>query len=160
MSTGCGVSSDMHEGARQSPGVTDKDPALISKSRADTHALARLAQKSRADTHVLARLARLSLWGRKFHIAPSEGLPLLLNLLFRQMEPHPSPCKRNAPLAFSGWPPAPRTELGSTGQTWAGGSEARVHVTGRERGQNPPEEASAPGRTPQRLSFPKTFSLA
>lgn len=135
--------------------MTDKDPALISKSRADTHAL--------------ACLAWLSLWGRKFHIAPSEGLPLLLNLLFRQMEPHLSPCKRNVPLAFSGWPPAPRTELGSTDQTWAGGSEARAHVTGREntqavflseRGQSPPEEASAPGRTPQRLSFQKTFSLA
>ena len=136
-------------------GVTDKDPALVSKNRADTHAL--------------ACLALLSLWGRKFHIAPSDGLSLLVNLLFRQMEPHPSPCRRNAPLGFSSWPPAPRTELGPAGQTWAGGSEARVHVTSSEntqvvvlpeRGQKPPEEASALGRTPQRLSFQRTFNLA
>lgn len=73
------------------------------------------------------------------------------------------------PLAFSGWPLAPRTELGPTGQTWAGRSEARVHITGsentqavflREQGQNPPEEASTLGRTPQCLSFQRTFSLA
>lgn len=113
-------------------GGADKDPALVSKSRADTHAF--------------ACLALLSLWGRKFHIAPSDGLFLLLNLLFRRTEPHPSPCRRNAPLGFSSWPPAPRTELGPSGQTWAGGSEARVHVTSsentqavvlRERGQCP-----------------------
>lgn len=77
-----------------SHGVTDKDPALISRA---------------GQTPTLACLALLESVGPgNSHTAPSEGLPLLLNLLFRQMEPH-HPLAGGTCLACSGWPLAPHT---------------------------------------------------